>query len=52
MRFSGWVVKVPFWDRLAPAADRGWMTSYPEVIDADDERANRSGIPDQPEIIF
>jgi len=24
--------RCPFWDRLAPAADRGWMTGYPEVI--------------------
>jgi len=25
------------------------ITGYPEVIYADDERANNSGIPDQPE---
>jgi len=39
MHFSGWVVKVPFWDRLAPAADRGWMTGYAEVS------ARTSGLP-------
>jgi len=33
MRFSGWVVKVPFWDRLAPAADRGRMTGKPEITE-------------------
>jgi hypothetical protein len=31
MRHSGTVVKVPFWDRLASAADCGRMTGKPEV---------------------